>query len=100
MIKKIKCIHRGQYKAYGDSYYIYLINSDLTDSKEVAKECLQNNEITNIGVNEKATIRDTVKRWWANDMETYFNGCCCVEKYHDETGEYNYEFTYLLPYDD
>ena len=35
-IKEVKCIHSGQYHAYGDSYYVYDIT--LQDGVDLSKE--------------------------------------------------------------
>lgn len=98
MIKKIECIHCGQYRMYGDSYYEFLISADNSEEKELIEECLSNTEILKYGVNPETNIINKGGRMWKDNINDYFKGFCWIEKSHQ--GDYNFKFTYVFPYAD
>lgn len=95
-----KELHSGQYKPYGDSYYIWAIKTDEKDEDKLMAQCK-----TRFG-KEHATTVKSVEHWWSNDLRVYFSGCCSLKKieetpYSDMKKDgYDYVFTYLYPWDD
>lgn len=90
-IKEVKCIHVGQYRPYGDSFYVYEII--LEDNAEVSEEdilayCFA--EISKRKVQSKA-------EWSANydDANSYFSGY-----YELVQTPQGYRYTKCSPYTD
>ena len=99
MIYKVKCVHSGQYRSYGSSYYEFLISASKDeDTITLIEECLSNKEIRKYPVNPDATIVSKGDRLWNDDMSVYFRGFCWIEDLNE--GDYDYKFTYYHPNDD
>ena len=90
-IKEVKCIHSGQYHAYGDSYYVYDIT--LQDGVDLSKE-----EILSycFGTISKRKVQSK-KEWEANwkSADSYFSGYYELVKTPK-----GYKYTVCSPYTD
>lgn len=96
-----KTIHKGQYKKYGDSYYIYAVKSENSSREEILRWCKEN-----FVLHKNASEVPSVEHWWSNDMKLYFSGCYCLTENTLISGldllkeGYKYTFTYLVLYCD
>lgn len=82
---KVEWIHAGQYRPYGDSFYVATVITDDTNPDsilELMKSCY-NNDVP------------LKKDWNPNDFGDYFAGYCEIESIDG-----GFKYTKCLPYDD
>lgn len=90
-IKEVKCVHSGQYHAYGDSFYVYEIylkeGVDL-DKEEILSYCF--------GAISRRKVQSR-QEWQSNhyNPDKYFSGYYELLK-----TSYGYQYKVCLPYTD
>ena len=90
-IKEVKCVHSGQYHAYGDSFYvyeIYLKDGVNLDEKEILSYCFDTISRRKV---------QSIQEWQLNhyNPDKYFSGYYELLK-----TSYGYKYRVCLPYTD
>lgn len=91
----VKPIHSGQYKRYGDSYYVWEIETNGESREEVLQYIRENVFETDLPPADEwaANVRFGGAKF--NDAAYYFRGC-----YTLELTDNGYRFTVIIPYCD
>lgn len=88
-VKEVKCTHAGQYRAYGDSYYVYELYLDGDYTKEdVLDYCFK--EISRRKMQSRSEWSEA-----HGDPGKYFAGYYELIK-----TDYGYKYTVCFPYTD
>ena len=90
-----KKIHSGQYKRYGDSFYKWIIKTDLPKEK-VLEKCFK--ELAKAEYPEYAEWLKNINDDKKGDMGYYFHGYYTLERVNGY--DYGYGFTVCHPYTD
>jgi hypothetical protein len=88
-VKEVKCTHAGQYRAYGDSYYVYELYLEGDYSKE---------DVLDYCFKEISRRKMQSRREWSEahgDPGKYFAGYYELIK-----TDYGYKYTVCFPYTD
>lgn len=92
---EVKQIHSGQYRPYGDSFYVWQVETDCKDKEEILKYLRENLKIGNLP--EEKEFKDSIKFGNENfgNPSYYFRGYYKLE----EIG-IGYQLTVCEPYCD
>ena len=88
-VKEVKCTHAGQYRPYGDSYYVYELYLDGEYTKE---------DVLDYSFKEISRRKMQSRSEWSEahgDPDKYFAGYYELIK-----TDYGYKYTVCFPYTD
>lgn len=88
-VKEVKCTHTGQYRPYGDSYYVYELYLDGDYTKE---------DVLDYCFKEISRRKMQSRNEWSEahgDPDKYFAGYYELIK-----TDYGYKYTVCFPYTD
>lgn len=88
-VKEVKCTHAGQYRPYGDSYYVYEVYLEGDYTKE---------DVLDYCFKEISRRKMQSRNEWSEahgDPDKYFAGYYELIK-----TDYGYKYTVCLPYTD
>jgi len=92
---EVNKIHCGQYRPYGDSFYVWEVKTDETDREKILQECKENLAKRDLPI--KADWKQSIMYGHdkSGDLNYYFAGYCDLD---GSNGRYN--FTVCHPYCD